>query len=304
MSNIWGLLEIVLIRWATDSHTIWSYGLLDDQIVSENCKKGKRYKTCMSLIYQRMLCQDLINYKIVKSIGEGTGNVTSFWCHRFLPSKEIAIQEQTSCKFRWWAFGAIVSYLQRKLPFRNKLLSGLGCLNPQEIASSKPSDIEMIAKKLCTSDDNSLKVTDEWKVLSMDQSIHYLSYKRVNHFCWEVFSKTTYNDTRKYHIVTDVLKMALSLYHGNADVERGLSVNNAIFTKERNQLHEAAINGLRAKDAVKLFFYEPKLMRLSKNCQFWLSEESWTSGGKRGKGKKRADEMRQKEREQLNKWLH
>jgi hypothetical protein len=55
---------------------------------------------------------------------------------------------------------------------------------------------------------------------------------------------------------------------------------------------------------VKLFFYEPKLMRLSKNCQFWLSEESWTSGGKRGKGKKRADEMRQKEREQLNKWLH
>ena len=39
----------------------------------------------------------------------------------------------------------------------------------------------MIAKKLFVSDQNIVKVTDEWKVLSMDQSIHSLSYKRVGH---------------------------------------------------------------------------------------------------------------------------
>jgi len=97
------------------------------------------------------------------------------------------------------------------LPFRNKLLGSLGCLNPQKIASSKPSDIELIAKKLFTSDDNIPKVTDEWKVYSMDQSIHCLSYKRVDHFWGEVFSQTTSNDTRKYPTVTDVLKMALEM---------------------------------------------------------------------------------------------
>ena len=50
------------------------------------------------------------------------------------------------------------------------------------VALSKPSDIELIATKLFISDDNSLKVTDEWKMLSMDQSIDSLSYKRVDHF--------------------------------------------------------------------------------------------------------------------------
>jgi len=93
----------------------------------------------------------------------------------------------------------------------------------------------------------------------MDQSIHSLSHKTVDHFWREVFSQTTSNDMRKYPTVTDVLKMALSLPHRNSDVERGLSVNNSIVTKERNQLSEAAINGLRAKDAVK--FYYPELMR-------------------------------------------
>jgi hypothetical protein len=52
---------------------------------------------------------------------------------------------------------------------------------PQKIAVSKPSNIIMIAKKLFVSDDNIVKVTDEWKVFSMDQSIHSISYKRVDH---------------------------------------------------------------------------------------------------------------------------
>ena len=77
-----------------------------------------------------------------------------------------------------------------------------------------------------------------------------------------MFSQTTSNATRKYPTVTDVPKMALSLPHRNADVEKWLSVNNSIITKEENQLHEAAINGLRAKDAVK--FCDPELMRSEK----------------------------------------
>jgi hypothetical protein len=73
---------------------------------------------------------------------------------------------------------------------------------------------------------------------------------------------STSNDTRKYPTVTYVLKMAFSLPLGNADVEKRLSVNNSSITKERNQLSKAAINGLRAKDAVT--FYDPELMRPEK----------------------------------------
>jgi hypothetical protein len=50
----------------------------------------------------------------------------------------------------------------------------------------------------------SWKVTDEWKLLSMDQSRHSLSYKRVDNFWREVFSQTASNDTRKYPTVTGV----------------------------------------------------------------------------------------------------
>jgi hypothetical protein len=103
-------------------------------------------------------------------------------------------------------FGFIAFYLQGKLPFRNKHLASIGYLNPQKIALSKQSDIELIAKKLFVSDNNILKVTDEWKLLSMDQSRHSLSYKRVDHFWREVFSQTASNDTRKYPTVTGVLR--------------------------------------------------------------------------------------------------
>jgi hypothetical protein len=54
--------------------------------------------------------------------------------------------------------------------------------------------------------DNILKVTDEWILLSMDQSRHSLSYKRVDNFWREVFSQTASNDTRKYPTVTGVLR--------------------------------------------------------------------------------------------------
>jgi len=66
--------------------------------------------------------------------------------------------------------------------------------------------------------------------------------------------------------------MAWSLPHGNADVERGLSLNNSIVTKERNQLNEAVINGLKAKDAVK--FYDLELMRPEK---LLMTEHVWSS---------------------------
>ena len=103
-------------------------------------------------------------------------------------------------------FASIAFYLQRKLPFRNKHLASIGYLNPQKIALSKQSEIELIAKKLFVSDDNILKVIDEWKLLSMDQSRHSLSYERVDHFWREVFSQTASNDTRKYPTVTGVLR--------------------------------------------------------------------------------------------------
>ena len=116
------------------------------------------------------------------------------------------------------AFAAISSYLQTRLPFKNKLLESLGCFNPKKISKSKPTDIEFIAKKLCVSDDFVLRATDEWKVLTLDQSVQAIDFKRVDHFWREVFSQVSTDSSRKYSALTDVIKMTLLLPHGNADV--------------------------------------------------------------------------------------
>ena len=90
--------------------------------------------------------------------------------------------------------------------------------------------------------------------------------------------------------------MAFSLPLGNADVEKRLSVNNSSITKERNQLSKAAINGLRAKDAVT--FYDPELMRPEK---FIMTKHFLSSARKAHFDYQRRGEL-QKEKEKKERW--
>jgi len=72
-----------------------------------------------------------------------------------------------------------------------------------------------------------------------------------------VFKLKTSSGNTKYPHLTNVVKAALVLPHGNADVERGVSVNNRVVTAERNKLGEVTINVIRAtKDMVK--FSDPQ----------------------------------------------
>ena len=50
----------------------------------------------------------------------------------------------------------------------------------------------------------------------------------------EVFKLKTSSGNKKYPHLKNVVKAALVLPHGNADVGRGVSVNNRIVTAERN----------------------------------------------------------------------
>ena len=52
--------------------------------------------------------------------------------------------------------------------------------------------------------------------------------------------------SQKFSVLGKVIKCALSLYHGNADSERNLSINKNTLSKERSSLSITALNGLRA----------------------------------------------------------
>ena len=76
---------------------------------------------------------------------------------------------------------------------------------------------------------------------------------RVDHYWRDVFKLKTSNGNTKYPHLTNVVKAALVLPHGNADVERGVSVNNRVVTAERNKLGEDTISGLRATKTMVKF---------------------------------------------------
>ena len=166
--------------------------------------------------------------------------------------------------------GAIAIYLRKKLPLENKVLKSLGFLNPQNIStvSGKVQDVQFIARTFQMKVLDIVNVTDEWKVLCMDDDVKsILRNQRVDHFWRQIFSLQTSAGEARYPYLTNVIKSGLVLPHGNADVERALSVNNSLVTPERSQLSEKVIIVLRStKDMLK--FCEPSVKSSSKVASY------------------------------------
>ena len=58
---------------------------------------------------------------------------------------------------------------------------------------------------------------------------------------------------KKYDILAKLVKAILCLAHGNAEVEKSLSENKKVLTKERTLQSDNSINGLTTvKDAVRI----------------------------------------------------
>jgi len=79
-------------------------------------------------------------------------------------------------------------------------------------------------------------------------------YHSIDYYWKNVFTLKTNTGTDKYIALAKLVKCALALSHGNADVERGFSENGFLLTNGRSLLSHASINGLRAtRDGVKFF---------------------------------------------------
>ena len=66
-------------------------------------------------------------------------------------------------------------------------------------------------------------------------------------FYWNKVLAIVRSDGRpKYPTMSKLIKNILIISHGNADVERGFSINGNILTEERTLLSEKSINGLRS----------------------------------------------------------
>ena len=79
-------------------------------------------------------------------------------------------------------------------------------------------------------------------------------YERIDHYWKNIFSMNMEDGKIKYKCLPELVKSALILPHGNADVERSLSVNTSGVTEDRPHIGEATVCAIRTvKDAAEIF---------------------------------------------------
>ncbi|KAJ8043897.1 hypothetical protein HOLleu_11202 [Holothuria leucospilota] len=92
-----------------------------------------------------------------------------------------------------------------------------------------------------TDDDEGAATDDEDTAQSRDQVV---KYERIDVYWSKVGKMTRPTRERKYSALMKLARIALTLNHGNVDVERGFSKNKLLLTSHRTRLEMPAINGL------------------------------------------------------------
>ena len=149
----------------------------------------------------------------------------------------------------------MVIYLQNNLPLQSTLLKDVSCLAPNVRNKEwTVNAIGRLAAKLphMVSEREVSLVKDQWKLYQAEDipeewhtDILMDVPKRLDHYWAKVLKIKSESGTKKYSLLSKVVKSCLSLHNGNASVERSLSDNKNTLTSERTKLSDEALMGLR-----------------------------------------------------------
>ena len=145
---------------------------------------------------------------------------------------------------------AVITEMQKKLPLGDELLHALASLNPKMQKSPRSLQYcRVVAHEMpSVTKEEELRVVDEW-IKYQEFEFSDDNYKcRVGHFWSKLFQR---EDTcgEKFVTLPKMVKCALALCHSNADVERSLSINKKVVTKQNTKMKGSTITGLRAVKA-------------------------------------------------------
>jgi hypothetical protein len=159
-------------------------------------------------------------------------------------------------------YSLITKELIRTLPLNNNLLRHLQCLHPSmRLSETSHISIMNIARSFpeINIPDNIDRINAEWLIYQNEKIPNEWfektdGYHSIDYYWKNVFTLKTNTGADKFIALAKLVKCALALSHGNADVERGFSENAFLLTDDRSLLSDASINGLRAtRDGVKFF---------------------------------------------------
>ena len=129
------------------------------------------------------------------------------------------------------------------------VLAAATCLRPENRKKNiTVKQIELLAKKFShiIQETEVSKVKDEWKLHQVEDDAKIdVSKCRIDQYWGKIFKFQLATGEPKYENLSKVVKSVLSLYNGNAAVERSLSDNKNTCTKECVNLLPETLIGLR-----------------------------------------------------------
>lgn len=168
-------------------------------------------------------------------------------------------------------YQSVTAYMQGHLPLNNSLLRNLKCLHPPTSRDCDDHVIKDVARSLKhtgISGDLLDRLGEEWRAYQSDPEITenmYVQsksdndsalnvvYKGIDEYWTSISQLTKPGGEPKFPSLVRVARVGLLLSHGNSDVERGFSRNNLLVTKQRVNLANDSICGLRLiQDAVRV----------------------------------------------------
>lgn len=201
-----------------------------------------------------------------------------------------------------------VTYLLDKIT-NVKTLKYFACLAPENIKlASSLDDIVQIANLLPLTDIDIDCLSHEWRLLQLDSDVAFVlaENQRIDEY-WAIIFSLRNQPNQRYSNVTRVVKAALSLTHGSADVERGFSESGRVLTDDRANMDLQTLNArLTVRDGLKMFDYKPhrisitpELLKLARTAhrshQAYLEEKKKISDEQK---KKKEKEVERKKREE------
>jgi len=166
-------------------------------------------------------------------------------------------------------YHTIAEYFKKNLPLTNSFLRDVQILHPSFKSAQYTDEVGRIARAIpgLLTDREIDYSRDEWLQYSLehideawyikekkedDSGGECIIYHRIDYYWNKVLGITTTDGRLKYPTLCKLIKNVLIIPHGNADVERGFSINENLVSKNRSNLSDTSINGLRSTyDAVK-----------------------------------------------------
>jgi hypothetical protein len=155
------------------------------------------------------------------------------------------------------------------LPFNNSFLRDVQILHPSFKSAQYTDEIVRIARAIpgLLTDREIDYTRDEWLHYSLDNidekwyvkekkkddsGSECITYHRIDYYWNKVLGITTTDGRSKYPTLGKLIKNVLIIPHGNADIERGFSINENLVPQNRSNLSDTSINGLRSTyDGIK-----------------------------------------------------